>query len=78
MQVINSNNPVAALDVSVDGGNTWQTTVRRDYNYFEKSSSDGFGSNTVTVRVRCSNGNQIIVQNVGQGSETSYQATGNC
>ena len=78
MQIINSNNPVTGLDVSVDGGKNWQFTVRRDYNYFERNSNDGFGADTVLVRVRCSNGKQIIVQGVSMVSNASFTASGNC
>ncbi|KAE9965647.1 hypothetical protein EG327_000401 [Venturia inaequalis] len=37
MQVVNSNIAVSSLEVSTDGGNSWQETTRREYNYFERS-----------------------------------------
>lgn len=78
MQVVNSNNAVTALDVSVDGGKTWQSTVRQDYNYFQKSDSSGFGTDTVTVRVTCSNGKTVTLSNIGVADSSSYTASGNC
>lgn len=78
MQVVNSNSAVTALDVSVDGGSTWQSTVRQDYNYFQKSDSSGFGTETVAVRVTCSNGKTVTLSNVGVADSTSYTASGNC
>ncbi|GIK00309.1 hypothetical protein Aspvir_004331 [Aspergillus viridinutans] len=41
MQVVNAAEPVAKLEVSTDGGKTWQGTTRTSYNFFEMSS--GFG-----------------------------------
>ncbi len=78
MQVVNANNAVTALDVSTDGGNTWQGTVREDYNYFQKSDNGGFGTLTVTVGVTCSNGNRVTLANIGVADSTSYTASGNC
>ncbi len=65
MQVVNANYPVTALDVSTDGGSTWQPTQRQDYNYFQKSDGSGFGTETVTVRVTCSNGGKVVLTSVG-------------
>lgn len=41
MQLLNRNQPVTSLDVSSDGGKTWQGTVRKDYNYFQKAGRGG-------------------------------------
>ncbi len=78
MQVINSNTAVAGLDVSVDGGSTWQPTVRQDYNYFQKSDSSGFGTETVTVRVNCSSGKTVTLSNIGVADSSTYTASDNC
>ncbi len=78
MQVVNANNAVTALDVSTNGGQTWQGTQRQDYNYFQKADGSGFGTQTVTVRITCSNGNQVTMQNVGVADSTSYTASSNC
>jgi expansin (peptidoglycan-binding protein) len=47
MQVVNANKAVTSLEVSTDGGNTWQGTTRQVYNFFENSS--GFRTTTVDV-----------------------------
>ncbi|RYP91520.1 hypothetical protein DL770_002366 [Monosporascus sp. CRB-9-2] len=78
MQVVNSNSAVTALDVSTDGGKTWQSTVRQDYNYFQKGDSSGFGTDKVTVRVKCSSGKTVTLSNIGVQSSSEYIASGNC
>jgi expansin len=78
MQVLDSNYPVTALDVSTDGAQTWQSTVRREYNYFEKEKAGGFDKDTLFVRVSCSNGRQVIIPNVSQASEAKTVAPVNC
>lgn len=75
IQVLNSNTAVTALDVSINSGKTWLSTVRQEYNYFQKSG--GFGTNTVDIRITSSNGKQIIVSGVSVASETSKTASGN-
>jgi expansin (peptidoglycan-binding protein) len=75
MQVVNANEPVTKLEVSTDGGSTWQSTTRTYYNYFEQSS--GFGTDTVTVRVTGKSGNTVIVKDVGCTSESEYTASSN-
>lgn len=78
MQVLDCNYPITALSVSTDGANTWQPTVRRDYNYFEKEKGSGFEQDTVVVRVSCSNGRQVILPNVSAASEAKAVAPVNC
>ena len=78
MQVMNHNYPVTKFEVSADGGKTWQNTVRKDYNYWQKSSGDGFNVDTVSVRVTCSNGKQVVVNNVGTTEKAQFKASGNC
>ena len=78
MKVVNVNRQVTTLEVSTDGGNTWQGTQRQDYNYFQKADGGGFGTDTVTVRVSCSNGVKVILKNIGVADGTSYTASGNC
>ncbi|KAH6656295.1 RlpA-like double-psi beta-barrel-protein domain-containing protein-containing protein [Truncatella angustata] len=75
MQVVNHNQPVSKLEVSTDGGSTWQATTRQDYNFFEKSS--GFGTDTVAVRVTGSNGKTVVVKNVSVASGVSVTASEN-
>ncbi|KAH1299827.1 hypothetical protein KXX11_006071 [Aspergillus fumigatus] len=75
MQVMNANEPVAKLEVSTDGGKTWQGTTRTSYNFFEKSS--GFGKDTVDVRVTGQSGATLTVTNVGTSSGSSVTAKSN-
>lgn len=75
MQVVNANEPVTALEVSTDGGSTWQPTTRTSYNYFEKES--GFGTDSVHVRVTGESGNTVIVENVGCTSSAEFTAGSN-
>ncbi|KAI5458610.1 RlpA-like double-psi beta-barrel-protein domain-containing protein-containing protein [Mariannaea sp. PMI_226] len=75
MQVVNHNEPVQSLEVSTDGGKTWQKTVRQDYNFFENSS--GFGVQTMDVRVTSTTGKTVTVSNVGVASNAQFTATSN-
>lgn len=75
MQVVNANGPVESLEVSTDGGSTWESTTRTDYNFFENSS--GFGTETVNVRVTGANGEVVTVEDVSVSSESSTTAGGN-
>ncbi|SPO05196.1 related to extracellular cellulase CelA/allergen Asp F7-like, putative [Cephalotrichum gorgonifer] len=78
MQVLNANYPVTDLEVSADDNRTWESTVRQDYNFFEKEDKSGFGKDRVSVRVSCSNGNQVIIPNVSMESEVQIVAPVNC
>ncbi|KAK0648882.1 RlpA-like double-psi beta-barrel-protein domain-containing protein-containing protein [Cercophora newfieldiana] len=78
MQVMNANYPVTALHVSTDGGNRWEATVRRDYNFFEREASGGFGQDRVLVRVSCSNGRQVILPDVSMSEYSESRAPANC
>jgi hypothetical protein len=75
MQVVNANKAVTSLEVSTDGGNTWQGTTRQVYNFFENSS--GFGTTMVDVRVTSTDGDVVVVKNVGVGGGESVTATSN-
>ncbi|KAJ5360390.1 Barwin-related endoglucanase [Penicillium concentricum] len=75
MQVVNANEPVASLDVSTDGGSTWQGTSRQYYNFFENSA--GFGTSTVDVRITGASGKTVVVKNVGVGSGNVVTANSN-
>ncbi|KKA28115.1 hypothetical protein TD95_002317 [Thielaviopsis punctulata] len=75
MQVVNSNEPVTALEVSTDGGSSWQATARQEYNFFENSS--GFGTATVDVRVTSQSGKTITVNNVKVASDARTTGTTN-
>ncbi|KAF3396261.1 Expansin-YoaJ [Penicillium rolfsii] len=75
MQVVNANEPVTKLEVSTDGGSTWQSTTRTSYNYFEQSS--GFGVDTVDVRVTGQSGATVVVKSVGNTSGSEITASSN-
>jgi expansin (peptidoglycan-binding protein) len=75
MQVVNANEPVSKLEVSTDGGSTWKSTTRQDYNFFENSS--GFGTTTVTVRVTSKSGSTVVVKNVSVASDSQVTAGSN-
>lgn len=75
MQVVNSNEPVEKLEVSTDGGSTWQATTRSDYNFFENES--GFGTESVDVKVTAKSGGVVTVKNVGCQSGVEKEASGN-
>lgn len=76
--MLNCNFPITDLEVSVDDARTWESTVRQDYNYFEREDKSGFGKDVVVVRVTCSNGNQVIIPNVRMDSEAQLVAPVNC
>ncbi|KAK6825603.1 hypothetical protein PG987_013097 [Apiospora arundinis] len=75
MQVINANEAVTKLEVSTDGGKTWQATKRQDYNYFENPS--GFGAAKLTIRVTGASGKTVTVENVGVESDSQIKAASN-
>ncbi|GLI82306.1 hypothetical protein PoHVEF18_010744 [Penicillium ochrochloron] len=75
IQVVNSNVPVRSLEVSIDGGKTWQPLSRQEYNFFQNPS--GFGVDIVDVRVTSVTGETIVVNNVNSASETRTDATSN-
>ncbi|KAL4967525.1 putative extracellular cellulase CelA/allergen Asp F7-like [Aspergillus stella-maris] len=76
MQVLNANEAVKSLEVSTDGGSTWQETTRSEYNFFENSS--GFGTESVDVRVTGVSGKVVEVKGVSVESGSSVEADGNC
>ncbi|KAM0556080.1 hypothetical protein ACHAPJ_006068 [Fusarium lateritium] len=75
IQVVNANEPVTSLEVSTDGGSTWQKTERKDYNFFENSA--GFGSDSVDVKVTSSTGKTVTVSKVGVTAGAEYKASSN-
>ena len=78
MQVLNANSQVTSLQVSTDGGKTYASTVRQDYDYFQRSDGSGFNSNSVTVKVTCASGKSVVIPNVGTTPGASYGASSNC
>lgn len=75
MQVVNSNLPVSALHVSVDGGSTWTETTRTDYNFFEYEQ--GFATDLVDIKVTSSTGKEVITKNVTVASSQSHTCESN-
>ncbi|KAJ5199074.1 Barwin-related endoglucanase [Penicillium cf. griseofulvum] len=75
MQVVNANEPVTSLEVSTDGGSTWQGTTRQYYNFFENSA--GFGTSTVDVRITGASGKTVVVKSVGVESGNEVTAKSN-
>ena len=75
IQVVNARKAVESVDVSTDGGSTWQPTTRKDYNFFEKPS--GFGTTSVTVKITSVDGDAVVVKNVGVASRVSVTASSN-
>ncbi|KAL4727742.1 hypothetical protein ACLX1H_004430 [Fusarium chlamydosporum] len=75
IQVVNANEPVKSVEVSVDGGKTWAKTERQDYNFFENPS--GFGKESVDVKITSSTGKTVVVNNVGVATGAQYKAKSN-
>ncbi|KNG48352.1 carbohydrate-binding module family 63 protein [Stemphylium lycopersici] len=75
MQVMNSNVPVSKLEVSTDGGSSWKSTTRKEYNYFENPA--GFGADTVDVKVTSDSGESIVVKGVSIAPTTTKTAGSN-
>ncbi|KAH6966921.1 RlpA-like double-psi beta-barrel-protein domain-containing protein-containing protein [Fusarium venenatum] len=75
IQVVNANEPVKSVEVSVDGGKTWKTTERKDYNFFENPA--GFGKESVDVKITSSTGKTVIVNKVGVTADAQYKAKSN-
>jgi expansin (peptidoglycan-binding protein) len=78
MQVQNANWPVDTLDISTDGGQTWQPTVSRDYNFFESAKGGGFGTATVDLRISCFNNKKVYMKGVTVEDNKKVYATENC
>lgn len=75
MQVVNHNLPVDTLEVSTNGGRSWQSTSRTYYNFFERQ--DGFGIDIVDVRVTAANGESIIIDGVSVASNSEMSIRDN-
>ncbi|ENH73023.1 Expansin-like protein 2 [Fusarium oxysporum f. sp. cubense race 1] len=75
IQVVNANEPVKSVQVSTDGGSTWKSTERKDYNFFENPA--GFGKTSVDVKVTSSTGKRVVVKNVGVTAGAQYKASSN-
>jgi expansin len=74
-QVVNGNDRTASMEVSTDGGSTWTSTDREDYNFFQISS--GVGASSATVRVTSFGGVVVTVDNVSMTSDAVVKASSN-
>jgi expansin (peptidoglycan-binding protein) len=80
MQVQNANFPIVTLQVSTDYGNTWQDTVSRDYNFFEKPNTGGggFGTQKVDIKITCFNDNVVYLRDIDVNERSKTWADANC
>ncbi|KAK3701583.1 hypothetical protein LTR37_015437 [Vermiconidia calcicola] len=75
-QVVNANKGIRELQISTNGGKTWQRGLKRmEYNFFETQS--GLGSNTVDARVISVDGDRVVVKNVAVRSDNVVAANRN-
>ena len=66
----------ADLQVSTDGGSTWQGGLQRqEYNFFEQSS--GFGTDSVAVRAVGADGGSAVAKGVAVTGGNVVEANGN-
>ena len=75
IQVRNSNVAIAKLEVSTDACASWQPTIRKEYNYFEKEN--GYGTDAVDIRITSVDGKFIIVKGVSVTGYSTSPVTGN-
>ena len=73
--VVNAKRRTAKLEVSTNGGQSWLSTQRKDYNFFEISS--GVGASTAWVRVTSVTGSSVVIQGVPQQGDAVVKATKN-
>lgn len=78
MQIQNSNYPVSHVEVSTDHGTTWESTVSKDYNFFEGAKVAGFNTETVDLKISCFNGKVVIMKDVAISQNKKVWATSNC
>lgn len=78
VQIQNSNYPVSHVEVSNDGGKTWESTVSKDYNFFEGARVAGFDTDTVDLRISCFNGRVVNMKDVAVAKDKKVWATSNC
>lgn len=67
--------PIKSLEVSTDGGSTWQSTTRAEYNFFENQS--GFGTSSVDIKITSTTGKTIVVNDVSVSSDSETTADSN-
>lgn len=71
-----SSQRISDMQVSTDGGSTWQSGLtRQDYNYFEQSS--GFGTDNVAIKAISVNGDSVVVKGCSVTGGASKEGSGN-
>ncbi|KAK4505036.1 hypothetical protein PRZ48_002999 [Zasmidium cellare] len=74
--IVNANERVSDLQVSTDGGSTWQSGLtRQDYNYFEQSS--GFGTDNVAIKAISVDGGSVVVKGCSVTGGSTKGGSGN-
>ncbi|TRM64521.1 Non-catalytic module family EXPN protein [Schizophyllum amplum] len=73
MQVRNIVEPVDTLEVSTDGGASWTSVHREDFNYFVNYS--GFGASPIDVRVTSMTGKQVVQSGITVSDGTVIQGS---
>ncbi|KAI7486530.1 carbohydrate-binding module family 63 protein [Hortaea werneckii] len=66
--VENARRRTAKMEVSADGGETWQETVRDTNNFFTLPGNGGTGTETALIRVTSHTGTQVEIQEVDMTS----------
>lgn len=74
-QVVNAKRRTTKLEVSTDNGQSWESTEKKDYNFFEIGS--GAGASTAWVRVTSYTGSSVIVKDVSQQGDAVVKASSN-
>lgn len=74
-QVVNAKRRTAKLEVSTNGGKSWQDAKRTTYNFFEISS--GVGASTAWVRATSHTGQKVVVKGVPQQGDAVVKASSN-
>jgi expansin (peptidoglycan-binding protein) len=78
IQIQNANWPVDAVHVSTDLGNTWENTISKDYNFFERKAGGGFDKDVVDLKISCFGGSVVFVRDVEIKDRKKIWADGNC
>ena len=66
--VENARRRTAKMEVSADGGETWQETVRDTNNFFTLPGNGGTGTETALIRVTSHTGTQVEIKEVDMTS----------
>ncbi|KAF2431826.1 hypothetical protein EJ08DRAFT_712199 [Tothia fuscella] len=78
VQIQAANWPVDAVYVSTDDGKTWENTVSKDYNFFERQDGGGFGTSTVALKITCVKGAAVYIRYFQIQDRKKQWAEANC